>query len=97
MGRRLLRAKGESVRRLFLVYALVSLVPVVALGAVLFGALHRAEDKRGLAEARGESDLIARTSIAPLLSGTDLRNGLSSQDQRAVQRTVQLADRAAGT
>jgi diguanylate cyclase (GGDEF)-like protein len=87
----LLRAKGESVRRLFLVYALVSLVPVVALGAVLFGALHRAEDKRGLAEARGESDLIARTSIAPLLSGTDLRNGLSSQDQRALQRTVQLA------
>ncbi len=91
MGRLSLRAHGESVRRLFLVYALVSLVPVVALGAVLFAVLHRADDRRGLAEARAESDLIARTAIAPLLSGADLRSGLSSADQRALSRTVKLA------
>ncbi len=86
-----MRAEGESVRRLFLVYALVSLVPVVALGIVLLGVLHRADDQQGLAEARGQADLIARTSIAPQLVGTDLRAGLSPGDQRAVRRTVKLA------
>jgi diguanylate cyclase (GGDEF)-like protein len=91
VGRGFARAKGESVRRLFLVYALVSLVPVVALGVVLLGVLHRADDQRGLAEARGQADLIARTSIAPQLSGTDLRAGLSPRDERAVRRTVRLA------
>lgn len=78
-------------RRLFLVYAVVSLVPVAVLGAVLLAVLHRTGNERGLAAARGEADLIARTSIAPLLPVSDLRAGVSATDEHALQRTVRLA------
>ena len=61
------RRRADSVRRVFGLYALVSLVPVVALGALLMLLLDRQAENRGLAEARAQADLLARTAVAPLL------------------------------
>jgi diguanylate cyclase (GGDEF)-like protein len=84
------RRKG-SVRRLFAIYAVVSLVPVVLLGAVLLTLLHRQGQQHGMAEGRAKADLIARTSIAPLLSGGDLRPGLAPGEKQDLGRSVMLA------
>jgi diguanylate cyclase (GGDEF)-like protein len=59
---------APSVRRLFLVYAAVSLFPVVVLGGVLFGLMHRQATSSGLAEGRAEATLVARSAITPALA-----------------------------
>ncbi len=81
----------RSVRRLFATYAVVSLIPVLILGAVLLTLLNRLGDQRGLAEGRAKADIIARTAIAPLLGDTDLREGLTTAQQRTLRGTVSLA------
>jgi diguanylate cyclase (GGDEF)-like protein len=73
------------------VYAVVSLIPVLLLGAVLLSVLNRLGDSRGLTEGQAKADLLARTSIAPLLSGSDLRHGLDADEQVSLQRSVNLA------
>ncbi|HEX2902357.1 MAG TPA: bifunctional diguanylate cyclase/phosphodiesterase [Jatrophihabitans sp.] len=80
-----------SARRLFAIYAVVSLIPVLVLGAVLLGVLQRNADARGIAEGKARADLIVRTAIAPLLTGSDLSGGLSGGEQAGVEREVQLA------
>jgi diguanylate cyclase len=84
---------GGSVRHLFAVYAVVSLVPVLLLGVVLLGVLNRMSDNRGISEGQAKADLLARTSIAPLLSGADLRSGLKPGERVALERSVTLAVR----
>ena len=88
MSRIVRRPTEGSVRRLFAVYALVSLVPVLALGAVLLVLLHRQASARGLAEGRTEAVLLARTAVAPLLTGHDLRDGLLPQERARLTRSV---------
>jgi diguanylate cyclase (GGDEF)-like protein len=88
------RRAGASVRRLFGVYAAVSAVPILGLGALLLGLLHAQGDAHGVAEGRTKADLIARTSIAPLLRGADLRGGLSANERHALERSVDSAVRA---
>ncbi len=83
----------RSVRRLFAVYAVVSLVPVLVLGAVLLTLIHRQGIQHGITEGKAKSDLIARTSIAPLLTDQDLRSGLSPAERTALARSVSLAVR----
>jgi diguanylate cyclase (GGDEF)-like protein len=87
------RRTGASVRRLFGVYAVASAVPVLVLGAVLLVLLHAQGDARGVAEGRAKADLIARTSIAPLLRGVDLRRGLDTAERTALERSVGSAVR----
>src|SRR6266542_657537 len=82
-----------SVRRLFAVYAAASLVPVLLLGVIVLRLLGAQGDARGIAEGRAKADLIAHTSIAPLLDGSDLRAGLGSGEQLRLHRTVGLAVR----
>ena len=72
---------------------LVSLVPVLLLGAILLRVLNAQADSRGLAEARAEADLIARVSIAPDLRGIDLRTGLGPTERSELTRNVSLAIR----
>jgi diguanylate cyclase (GGDEF)-like protein len=84
------RAVG-SARRLFVVYAGVSLIPVLVLGFVLLNVLNAQANDRGLAQGRADANLIARANIAPLLEGHDLRAGLSSAEQSKLQRNVGLA------
>ena len=81
-------ARTISVRRLFSLYALVSLIPVVVLGVALLVFLHRDADNQGLREGRNRADLIARTSVAPVLVGSDLAGGLSSGQDQALTRSV---------
>jgi diguanylate cyclase (GGDEF)-like protein len=64
--------------RLFAVSALVSVVPIIALGFVL-GASYRAEARRrGVAEGRTEAELIAQTAIEPFLAPAPLTGRLRS-------------------
>ncbi|HET7530284.1 MAG TPA: bifunctional diguanylate cyclase/phosphodiesterase [Mycobacteriales bacterium] len=84
---------GSSTRRLFVVYAAVSLVPVLLLGACLLLLTHRQATARGLAEGANEANLVARSSIAPQLEGHSLSEGLTAQEQRALLRTVELSAR----
>jgi diguanylate cyclase (GGDEF)-like protein len=78
-----------SVRSLFLVYALVSLVPVLVLGVVLQGLMQRQATSRGLAEAQTEASLLAGSVIAPAVdSPRPLPSGLSAAQQTRVSRAV---------
>jgi diguanylate cyclase (GGDEF)-like protein len=81
----------ESVRRLFAMYALMSLLPVLLLGAALLTLLDRQGQDHGLAEGRAKADLLARTTIAPLLDVEDLSLGLPPGQKAALQRNVALA------
>ena len=54
-------------RRLFAVYAAVTLVPVVLLGLVLVDLLREQASSRGLGEGITQAQLVARSTIAPLL------------------------------
>ncbi|UQX88094.1 bifunctional diguanylate cyclase/phosphodiesterase [Jatrophihabitans telluris] len=81
----------HAVRRLFAVYAAVSLVPVLILGATLLGLLGRQADAHGMAEARAKADLLAHTTIVPALDGSDLAAGLSSSEQSQLRANVRHA------
>ena len=77
-------AAPRSATRMFAVFAAVALVPVIALGLVLAGSYRAEADRRGLAEARAASALIASTAIEPQLSGQDLRRGLTAAEQTQI-------------
>jgi diguanylate cyclase len=87
------RERNRSVRQLFAVYAVVSLIPVLLLGGVLLTLIHRQGVEHGITEGRAKADLLARTSIAPQLSGRDLRAGLTSAEEESLSRSVSLAVR----
>ncbi len=80
-------------RRLFALYAVVSLIPVLVLGVALLAFLHRDADRQGLREGRNRADLIARTAVAPVLMGSDLSHGLSSGQLQSLTRSVAEAIR----
>ena len=82
---------GGSTRRLFVVYALVSAVPVLLLGAGLLSLLHRQATDRGLAEGANEARLVAQATVAPLLDGHPLSGGLRPRETTELRRTVALA------
>jgi diguanylate cyclase len=77
--------------RLFLVYAAVSAVPVVALGAVLAVAFSNEATRRGLQEGRSESAVIASTTVEPMLVGRDLGLGLDAATLESLQRAADSA------
>jgi diguanylate cyclase (GGDEF)-like protein len=78
--------------RLFAVQAVVTLVPVILLGAV-FGASYRGEaQRRGIAVGASKAELLAKTAIEPLLTGHDLRNGLLAPERAGLVRLVRSVD-----
>jgi diguanylate cyclase len=79
-------AASRSASRLFALYALVSLVPVLVLGLVLAVTYRHNADQRGLAEGRAEAGLLARTAVAPLLSGRPLSASLTPAENAALRR-----------
>jgi diguanylate cyclase len=79
-------AAPRSASRLFVTYAVASLVPVLLLGLVLAGSYRRDANARGLSEGRSEAGLLARTAVAPLLSGRDLRDNLTAGETRSLRR-----------
>ncbi|MGX7680073.1 putative bifunctional diguanylate cyclase/phosphodiesterase [Jatrophihabitans sp. DSM 45814] len=82
---------ANPVRRLFAVYALVSLIPVLVLGATLLVLFHVRSDTLGAIEGRSRAQQMARIGIAPLLDGHDLRQGLAPDETAALERTANLA------
>jgi diguanylate cyclase (GGDEF)-like protein len=88
--------EGRLLRRLTLTrqVALMSLVPIVALGFILAQVLQQQMITRTLADAGESARLIARLGIQPRLTPGDLRNGLSARgiqelDEQLRARSVQ--------
>jgi diguanylate cyclase (GGDEF)-like protein len=84
---------GLARRSLTAKVAILSLVPIVALGFLLARVLQAQIVTRTLADASQSAQLIAHIGIQPRLSPRDLRDGLSSQgvknlDQQLRARSV---------
>ena len=79
--------------RLFLVYAAISLVPLLLLGLVLAASYQSDARDRGLAQGRSEAELVAHVAVEPLLAGQPLSEGLTSGERSSFER---LAARASG-
>jgi diguanylate cyclase len=82
------RRRQSHTGRLFAVYAIVSAIPVVALGFILAGSFRREALQRGLSEGRSEASLIASTAVRPLLNGRPLSAGLTAVEIRRLQLLV---------
>src|SRR5947209_6287375 len=83
-------APRKSTARLFAIYAAISLIPVLVLGAVLALSLRGEARRRGLAEGRSEAALIAQTAVEPLLSSA-VASGLTTDERTGLQRLVRRA------
>ena len=81
----------RSGSRLFLAYAACSLVPVVALGAVLVRGNEQDALERGLAQGRAQAAVVEEMAIAPALHGDDLTVGLSVDERERLQTATDLA------
>jgi diguanylate cyclase (GGDEF)-like protein len=68
--------------------ALLSLVPIVALGFVLARVLQAQIVQRTLADAGQSAQLVARMGVQPWLTPADLRDGLSPQSIRALDKQL---------
>jgi diguanylate cyclase (GGDEF)-like protein len=77
--------------RLFLRYALASLVPVLALGLTLVRSDQQAGVERGLGQGRAQAAVIEQMAISPALSGHDLSRGLDTDEVDRLQRATDLA------
>jgi diguanylate cyclase (GGDEF)-like protein len=79
---------------LFAGSALLSVVPIVALGVVL-GASYRSEARRrGIAEARAQAELIAQTAIEPFLGSGPLTTRLTSAPGSPYNTLVRVTTQA---
>jgi diguanylate cyclase (GGDEF)-like protein len=79
--------------RLFSVYAVITLVPVLILGAVLAISFRNEANQRGLNQGLAEAELIAQTALEPQFDGRPLGAGLSAAEQARLNRLVNRAVR----
>jgi diguanylate cyclase len=77
--------------RLFLVYALASLVPVVVLGLVLYRGYRHDGVDRALGQGRAQAAVIEEMAIAPVLGRRDLGVGLRPAEREGLLRATELA------
>lgn len=68
--------------------ALLSLVPIVALGFVLARVLQAQIVTRAVQDASQSAQMLARLGIQPRLSPSDLREGLSAAELQAMNRQL---------
>lgn len=80
--------RGGSTVRLFVVFAVITLIPVILLGVVLAASYRSEANRRGIGEGRSEAALMAETAIQPLLNGAPLSGGLTSSEAAAMHRLV---------
>lgn len=74
----------RSTARLFALYAVASLVPVLVLGFVLARSFATDAARRGLAEGVSEAKLVARSAIEPALTVRKLSTGISVGEHAAL-------------
>jgi diguanylate cyclase (GGDEF)-like protein len=86
MGRRL-----RAGSRLFIVYAVASLVPVAVLGAVLLHGYQDQGKARGRAQGEAQAAVIEEMAIAPALNGADLSKGLTRPQRDQLHAVTELA------
>jgi diguanylate cyclase len=86
----------HSTARLFAVYAVVSLIPIVALGLILASHFRQQAQQRGLSQARAEAQLIAETAIGPRLDNAPLSDGLTTVERAELRRLVRQAVKDSG-
>jgi diguanylate cyclase (GGDEF)-like protein len=79
-------APPRSTARLFAIYAVISLVPVLVLGLALARSLSGEARQRGLAEGRSEAALVAQTAVSPLLDGRPLGRGITDPEKTRLSR-----------
>ncbi len=79
-----LRAPGRRAHaRLFATYAVLSLLPLLALAGLLLAEAHERASTRLQARGTAQAALVSAIVVAPVVSGVDLRHGLTSaQSQR---------------
>ena len=77
--------------RLFGIYALISLLPVLALGFALAASYRSEAVRRGIVEGRSEAVLVARTAVEPLLDGRSLNKGITADERIDLRRLVTRA------
>ncbi|MEV0896523.1 EAL domain-containing protein [Actinoplanes sp. NPDC049802] len=92
--------RARSSTRLFATYAAASLVPVVALGALVLHDYRHDAAEQGRAQGLAQAEVIAQTAIAPALNsgdwpplgGADLsRRGLTGAQFERMRDATQLA------
>ena len=81
----------RSTARAFVLYAGISLVPVIVLGVILAASLRAEADRRGLAEGRSEAVLVAHTGVQPLLDGRPVGARLRPAEHAQLARLAGLA------
>ena len=72
-------------------YAVASLVPVLALGGVLLQGYEREAVARGLAQGRAQAAVIEEMAIAPAAPRSDLREGLAESELSRLRSATQLS------
>jgi diguanylate cyclase len=77
--------------RLFAIYAVASLVPLLVLGFVLFRSYGREGLDRALGQGRAQAAVIEEMAIAPVLGKRDLGAGLKAADRENLLHTTDLA------
>jgi diguanylate cyclase len=83
--------RGHSTVRLFLAFAVITLIAVLVLGFVLAASYRSEANRRGIAEGRSEAMLMAETGVQPLLGGAPLSRGLTAPETAAMHRLVATA------
>jgi diguanylate cyclase (GGDEF)-like protein len=77
--------------RLFAVYCLASLVPLVVLGAVLTRGYQSQGAERGRDHGLAQAAVIEEMAIAPALTGADLAEGLTPAERDRLRTATDLA------
>ena len=71
-----------------MIYAAISLIPLVLLGAALATSYQSDARDRGRAEGAAEAELVADIAVEPLLGGQPLSDGLSAGEQATLKNMV---------
>ena len=77
--------------RLFVIYLIVTAVPVLALGLVLAEGFRNDARDRGLREGHAEAALLARTTVEPALGDRPLSRPLTTAEHTRLQQLVRRA------
>jgi diguanylate cyclase len=83
--------RSRAGSRLFIAYAVASLVPVLVLGIVLSSNYRREGHDRALSQGRAQAAVIEQMAIAPMLGKQDLREGLDERERDGLMQATQLA------
>jgi len=89
--RRSSRTGTRSGSRLFATYAVVSLLPVGALGVLLLRGVQEDAAKQGQDQGEAQAAVIAEMAIAPALDDADLSQGITAGQRDSLAKATDLA------